>query len=158
MSITRTKKPVETQRTSTVCVVFWPTITVVIPQKPCNRENVAFLFLWRVLSAMSGRSLREDRPACACLGLDRRGAQEGRRSGFVPLPQGVDGRMSHLRRGWYWGRQEFAQRALEFADVLIRKGKSRAYQRSRERLAHGTVQAEKLLKEGSCSPDSRRRA
>jgi REP-associated tyrosine transposase len=37
---------------------------------------------------------------------------------------------------------------LEFANVLIRKGKSRAYQRSRERLAHGAAQAEKLLKEG----------
>ena len=80
--------------------------------------------------------------------LDRRGAQEGRRSGLVPLPQGADGRMSHLRRGWYWGRQQFAQWALEFADALIRTGKSRAYQRSRERLAHGTAQAEKLLKEG----------
>jgi putative transposase len=80
--------------------------------------------------------------------LDRRGAQEGRRSGLVPLPQGADGRMSHLRRGWYWGRQQFAQWVLEFADVLIRKGKSRAYQRSRERLAHGAAQAEKLLKEG----------
>jgi hypothetical protein len=34
------------------------------------------------------------------------------------------------------------------ADALIRKGKSRAYQRSRGRLAHGTAQAEKLLKEG----------
>lgn len=38
--------------------------------------------------------------------------------------------------------------ALEFADVLIRKGKSRAYQRSRKPLANGTAQAEKLLKEG----------
>ena len=47
-----------------------------------------------------------------------------------------------------WGRQRFAEWALEFADALIRKGKSRADERSRERLAHGTAQAEKLLKEG----------
>ena len=40
----------------------------------------------------------------------------------MPLPQGADGRMSHLRRGWYWGRQQFAEWALEFADALIRKG------------------------------------
>jgi len=80
--------------------------------------------------------------------LDCRGAQEGRKSGLVPLPKAMDGRSSHLRRGWYWGRQEFAQWALEFADALIRKGKSRAYRRSRERLAHGVAQAEKLLKEG----------
>jgi putative transposase len=80
--------------------------------------------------------------------LDRRAAQEGRKSGLAPLPDGADARMSHLRRGWYWGGQEFAQWALEFADRLVRKGKSRAYLRSRERLAHGVVQAEKLLKEG----------
>lgn len=80
--------------------------------------------------------------------LDRRAAHEGRKSGLVPLAENADARMSHLRRGWYWGRQEFAQWALEFAGALVGKGKSRAYQRSRERLAHGAEQAEKLLNEG----------
>ena len=80
--------------------------------------------------------------------LDRRGAEEGKESGWVPLPEETDGRMSHLRRGWYWGRQEFAQRALELAAPVIRKGRSRAYGRNRERLAHGTEEAEKLLHEG----------
>lgn len=80
--------------------------------------------------------------------LDRRGAEEGKKSGVVPLPEGIDGRISHLRRGWYWGRQEFAQWALEFAEALIKKGESRAYRRSRERLAHGVAQADKLLQEG----------
>jgi len=80
--------------------------------------------------------------------LDRRGAEEGKESGFVPLTEGGDRRVSHLRRGWYWGSKEFAGRALELADWLIRKGKSRAYQRSRERLAHGVEEAAKLLKKG----------
>ena len=80
--------------------------------------------------------------------LDRRAAQEGRESGLVRLPQDADARMSHLRRGWYWGREEFAQWALEFADTLVRKGKSRAYRRTRERQAHDAMQAEKLLKQG----------
>ena len=39
--------------------------------------------------------------------LDRRVREERDRSGAVPLPEGADARMSHLRRGWYWGRQEF---------------------------------------------------
>lgn len=47
--------------------------------------------------------------------LDRRALEEGKRSGLVPLPAEVDRRMSHLRRGWYWGRQEFAQRMLKLA-------------------------------------------
>jgi putative transposase len=80
--------------------------------------------------------------------LDRRAAHEGRQSGLVPLPKDADARMSHLRRGWYWGRQEFAQWALKFAEGLVRKGESRAYRRSRERLAHGAEQAKQLLNEG----------
>ena len=35
--------------------------------------------------------------------LDRRALAEGRKSGLVPLPAEVNARMSHLRRGWYWG-------------------------------------------------------
>ena len=80
--------------------------------------------------------------------LDQRGRTEGKRSGMVPLPPGADGRMSHLRKGWYWGRQEFAQRALALAGTLIGKGRSRAYMRNRERLAHGMEEAQRLLEEG----------
>ena len=80
--------------------------------------------------------------------LDQRGRTEGKHSGMVPLPQGADGRMSHLRRGWYWGRQEFAQRALALAGTLIGKGRSRAYMRNRERLAHGMEEAQRMLEEG----------
>jgi len=80
--------------------------------------------------------------------LDRRALQEGRKSGFVERAEGVDRRKSDLRRGWYWGSQEFAEKILEGAKKVLRKGKSRAYGRSQERLAHGGKVAEKLLREG----------
>jgi REP-associated tyrosine transposase len=77
-----------------------------------------------------------------------RAAEEGRKSGVVPLLEAADGRMSHLRRGWYWGPQEFAQWALEFADALVRKGNGEPTSEAGNASAHGVEQAEKLLKEG----------
>jgi putative transposase len=49
--------------------------------------------------------------------------RRGKEKRLVLLPEWSEGRMSHLRRGWYWGRQEFAQWELQFADAQIRKGK-----------------------------------
>ena len=80
--------------------------------------------------------------------LDRRILEEGDRSGLVPLPEEVDARMSHLRRGWYWGRQEFGQHMLKLAGKLVGKSRSRAYQRSAQNLAHGEQQAEQWIGEG----------
>jgi hypothetical protein len=80
--------------------------------------------------------------------LDGRAREEGKRSGFVAAAEGADGRRSHLRRGWYWGTQEFAEKTLEFVQALVGKAKSPAYRRSRERLAHGEREAERLLAEG----------
>lgn len=41
--------------------------------------------------------------------LERRALEEGKaRAGVVPVSGEVDARSSHLRRGWYWGRQSFA--------------------------------------------------
>ncbi len=80
--------------------------------------------------------------------LDRRILEDGDRSGLVPLPAEVDARMSHLRRGWYWGRQEFGDQMLELAENLIEKGRSRAYQRCAQRLAHGEQQADRWISEG----------
>lgn len=80
--------------------------------------------------------------------LDRRILEEGDRSGLVPLPAEVDARMSHLRRGWYWGRQEFGQQMLKLAGKLVGKGRSRSYRRSAQNLAHGEQQAEQWVGEG----------
>jgi putative transposase len=76
--------------------------------------------------------------------LDERIAGEGKRSGMVEEKPGLDRRMSHLRRGWYWGGQEFAERMLKIA-ASSKPRRSRAYRSSPERLAHGEVEARRLL-------------
>jgi REP element-mobilizing transposase RayT len=80
--------------------------------------------------------------------LDRRILEEGDGSGLVPLPDEVDARMSHLRRGWYWGRQEFGQQMLKLAGKLVGKNRSRSYRRSAQTSAHGEQQAEQWIGEG----------
>ena len=80
--------------------------------------------------------------------LDRRALSEGRQSGLVPLPDEVDARMSHLRRGWYWGRQEFAERLRTIKGRRIQSAKSRAYLRTQQKVSHGLEGAERLVLEG----------
>jgi len=81
--------------------------------------------------------------------LNQRAASERTASGIVIPGEGTDGRASHLRRGWYWGRQEFAEKALELASKVIRKPRgARSYRTSPERRAHGEIEAEKLLAAG----------
>lgn len=80
--------------------------------------------------------------------LDQRAREEGKRSGFVPMEEERDRRKSHLRRGWYWGSQAFAEKALAGAEAILKKRRSRTLSRSLEKLAHGEREAEKLLREG----------
>ena len=80
--------------------------------------------------------------------LDRRARSEGRQSGLVPLPAEVDARMSHLRRGWYWGRQEFAEKLRRLMGPRLQSAKSRAYLRTPQRVSHGLEEAERLVLEG----------
>jgi REP-associated tyrosine transposase len=61
--------------------------------------------------------------------LDRRALSEGRQSGLVPLPEEVDAPMSHLRRGWYWGSQEFAEKLRGMLGQKMDAPRSRAYVR-----------------------------
>ena len=80
--------------------------------------------------------------------LDRRILEEGKRSGKVTRAEAMDRRMSDLKRGWYWGRQEFGEKMLKRGRKLISKGKSRGYRRSQQKLEHGEREAERLVKEG----------
>gem|GEM_PF-806165 len=81
--------------------------------------------------------------------LERRAVEEdAARAGLVPSPEEVDARLSHLRRGWYWGRQSFAERMLKLAKKRLGQTKSRAYQRDVLRQAHGLERAERWLEEG----------
>ena len=80
--------------------------------------------------------------------LDRRARSEGRQSGLVPLPDEIDARTSHLRRGWYWGRPEFAEKLRRLMEPKIQSAKSRAYLRTPQRMSHGLEEAERLVLEG----------
>jgi putative transposase len=68
--------------------------------------------------------------------LDKRAAEEREQSGFVDAES--DKRGSHLRRGWYWGKQAFAENLLKLGEAAIgRKREARGYDASPEMKAHG---------------------
>jgi hypothetical protein len=67
----------------------------------------------------------------------------------VAVDAGADKRGSHLRRGWYWGKQAFAENLMKLGEATIgRKRKARGYDASPERKAHGEQSALVLLEEG----------
>ncbi len=81
--------------------------------------------------------------------LDRRAVEEeAERCGLVPLPEEVDARCSHLRQGWYWGSQAFAEKMLKLAGATLGRDRNRTYRASLERRAHDVTKAEQLLREG----------
>jgi len=81
--------------------------------------------------------------------LERRALEEGKaRAGVVPVSGEVDARSSHLRRGWYWGSQSFADKMLKLAEKTLGRTKSRAYRGVAVRQAHGLERAEQWLREG----------
>lgn len=85
--------------------------------------------------------------------LDRRAVEEeAKRCGVPALPEEVDARCSHLRRGWYWGTQAFGERMRKLAaGLMVKKGgapRSRAYQWDFHVREHGERQAARWLKEG----------
>lgn len=81
--------------------------------------------------------------------LDRRAVEEGvARAGLPLLDADVDRRCSHLRRGWYWGRQAFATRVLDLAKEALERPKGRAYRSAQARCWHDEAQAARWLGEG----------
>ncbi len=66
------------------------------------------------------------------------------------VSEDVDSRCSHLRRGWYWGSQEFAGKLRGFAGKLMkeRTRMSRAYRKSPQVTVHSEEQAQRWLVEG----------
>ena len=83
--------------------------------------------------------------------LDRRAAEEEIKTCGMPvIPEDVDARCSHLRRGWYWGSQEFAGKLRELSGKLVKKRKSmtRAYRKAPQVTAHSEEQAKQWLAEG----------
>ncbi len=83
--------------------------------------------------------------------LDRRAVEEAiKRCGVPELPSEVDSRCSHLRRGWYWGTQGFADKLRVLASSLLQQvpHQSRAYRGTPLVREHGEKQAAAWLREG----------
>ena len=83
--------------------------------------------------------------------LDRRAVEEEIKTCGMPVVQeDVDARCSHLRRGWYWGSQEFAGKLRKLSEKLMkeRKRSSRAYRKTPQATAHGEEQAKRWLADG----------
>ncbi len=81
--------------------------------------------------------------------LDRRALEGATEHCGVPAPPPeADGRLSQLRRGWYWGSQQFAERMIEAGRAAIKKSRSRGYRGSLESRAHGEQEALRLLAQG----------
>ena len=67
---------------------------------------------------------------------------------MVAVPEEMDARCSHLRRGWFWGTQAFAERILGIGSKALGKRRERGYRASLERKAHDLQRAEELLSAG----------
>jgi len=81
--------------------------------------------------------------------LDRRAREGATEHCGVPAPHPeADGRLSQLRRGWYWGSQEFAERMLAVGEAVLKKKRNPSYRASLESRAHGEHEARRLLAEG----------
>jgi putative transposase len=81
--------------------------------------------------------------------LDRRAVEEEtERCGLVPVPEEMDARCSHLRRGWFWGSQAFGEKMLKLGGAMLRRDRNRIYRSSLERQAHDIGRAEQLLEQG----------
>jgi hypothetical protein len=79
--------------------------------------------------------------------LDERVREEGRRGAGVIAPVN-DRRRSHLRHGWYWGSQTFAERILKLAEKAVISRRNRTYRSAGISRAHDEREAERMLKEG----------
>ena len=79
--------------------------------------------------------------------LDQRAREEGpRRAGIIEPMK--DARRSHLRHGWYWGSQAFAEQMLKLARKGLLGRKNRTYRSGAVAQTHDEAEAERLLAEG----------
>lgn len=79
--------------------------------------------------------------------LDERAREEGPRGAGVVAPE-EDRRRSHLRHGWYWGSEGFAERMLKLAGKSVGSRKNRTYRSGPLARTHDEHEAERLLQEG----------
>lgn len=80
--------------------------------------------------------------------LDKRAREELTAAGIVPVPVTMDARLSHLRRGWYWGSQAFAEKALALGTGLIKSRRNATYRSGSIYRAHDAGEAQRILEKG----------
>ena len=81
--------------------------------------------------------------------LNRRAVEEeAKHCGVALLPEEADARCSHLRRGWYWGSQAFAERLAAGLKKAVRRFKSRGSRSMPERRSHDEAQALEWMRDG----------
>lgn len=89
--------------------------------------------------------------------LDERAREEGAARAGAIAPE-ADRRRSHLRHGWYWGSQAFAEEMLKLLGKRMTSGRNRTYQSAAIWRAHDEVQAEQLLEDGLAAAGLNRNA
>jgi putative transposase len=83
--------------------------------------------------------------------LDKRARGEAvKRCGVPDVAEEADARVSHLRRGWYWGTQAFGERMRQVAAAALKQKapRSRAYEKDRLVQEHGERLAQAWLARG----------
>jgi putative transposase len=81
--------------------------------------------------------------------LDRRAVEEeAARCGVPLLAEEVDARCSHLRRGWYWGTQAFAEKLMSGLKNTVGRLQGRTYRSAAARRSHDKAQAEQWVAGG----------
>jgi REP element-mobilizing transposase RayT len=84
--------------------------------------------------------------------LDERAQEEGTRGAGVIAAEG-DRRRSHLRHGWFWGSQAFAEKILELSEKAVSLRRNRTYRSGALSRTHDQREAERLLEEGLAAAD-----
>lgn len=81
--------------------------------------------------------------------LDKRAvAEEMREAGVPAIQEEMDRRCSHLRKGWYWGSQEFAEKLMTMLGKKVGEESARTHTGALANKAHGEKAAELLIIEG----------
>lgn len=81
--------------------------------------------------------------------LDARTLSEDAEKCGVPVRDPAsDSRRSHLRDGWYWGSQAFADQMRQLTEGALKTVKLHKTKVDRERRPHGEDEARRLVKEG----------
>ena len=81
--------------------------------------------------------------------LDQRAIAESEdRCGVPVITNETNERISHLRRGWYWGAEDFSKKMLSLLKNICEKQECSTHRSTVEHTAHGLQQAEKWLYEG----------